>query len=90
VPSRQKVSELSAPSSPSIQDAHGSQLSFQGSEARSEAGSVASERGVQASILGVRRRAEEVAEALEERMSGFVLSDGEELGGRGYLGRNGG
>ena len=44
------------------------------SRARSEAGSIGSERGVGASIWGVRRRAEEVSAALEERLVGFELS----------------
>jgi hypothetical protein len=44
------------------------------SGAASEAGSVGSERGAQASIWGVRRRADEVSAALEGKLEGFVLS----------------
>lgn len=44
------------------------------SGAVSDAGSAGSERGAQASIFGVRRRADEVGAALEGRLEGFVLS----------------
>jgi len=61
-----------APSSPGIQESYGSQMSLH--EARSDAGSVVGD--AKASIWGVRRRADEVAKALEGRLDGFVLSDG--------------
>lgn len=44
------------------------------SGAVSDAGSVGSERGATASIWGLRRRADEIGAALEERLEGFVLS----------------
>lgn len=40
----------------------------------SDAGSIGSQKGAQASIFGVRRRADEVGAALEEKLEGFVLS----------------
>jgi hypothetical protein len=71
----------SAPGSPGIHEiyryesqvslhVHGEVLSG----AVSDAGSAGSERGAQASIFGVRRRADEVGAALEGRLEGFVLS----------------
>lgn len=73
--------DTSAPGSPGVHEGylHGSQVSLQGhgelpSGAVSDAGSVGSERGAQASIWGLRRRADEVGAALEERLEGFVLS----------------
>lgn len=50
-------------------------MSFQGS-VRSDVGSIGSERAAQASIWSVRRRAEDVGNALEKRLEGFVLSEG--------------
>lgn len=72
----------SGPSSPLAYDPgyqHGSQVSLHRhgellSGPVSEAGSVGSERGTQASIWSVRRRADEVSAALEGRLEGFVLS----------------
>jgi len=45
------------------------------SGAASEAGSVGSERGAQASIWGFRRRADEVGGLLEGKLEGFVFSE---------------
>lgn len=44
------------------------------SGAVSEAGSMTSERGSQASIWSVKRRADQVSAALEGKLEGFVLS----------------
>jgi hypothetical protein len=71
----------SAPGSPGVNEMghHGSQVSLHGHDGllggpASEAGSIGSERGAQASIWGVRRRAAEVGQALEGKLEGFVLS----------------
>lgn len=72
----------SGPSSPSAHELgnqHGSQVSLHRhgeilSGAVSEAGSVNSERGAQASIWSVRRRADGLSAALERKLEGFMLS----------------
>jgi hypothetical protein len=59
-------------------DISGSSLGVFGSGAPSEAGSVGStSRRVQASIMAVKRQAEEVGKWLEGSLEGFVLSSGE-------------
>ena len=85
-------SHTSPPSSPAAQiDGHGSQASLNveglgggsfvgaGSVAPSEAGSMGTSAslGTPASILGVRRQAEEVGRWLEGKLEGFVFSVGE-------------
>ena len=73
----------SPPSSPAPHDGDGrgplGTLHAEGtfSGAGSEAGSVGTERGANASLWGVRKRAAEVRQLLEGRLEGFVLSSGD-------------
>ena len=73
----------SPPSSPAPQegDAHGALTTLHAegtiSGAGSDVGSVGTERGTNASIWRVRKRAAEVSQLLEGRLEGFELSSGD-------------